>query len=264
MAVKFDISQIPSDSDADIIEATYSMLLFWGDTAQQGDPNVCSLFTISRHWVDTEVTWNNADKNTVWENTDPDTKFYNPMTGDTSITPGGCDFTRENQVIADYAKLNDWENYNVTDIVKKMHKSQIPNHGFMIKQFVCIETAQGKDPKLRYNWGKSYWASEYEKIEKRPKLTVKYEQASIHSNTVMINQKTGITIQKNAGNIRMYIPFTESYHIFINDIKGRELLSFEGNGEKCISLPRALSSGIVLIKADIKEKSIKTRFLLVQ
>lgn len=263
MAVKFDISQIPSG--ADILEATYSMFLFWGDTAQQGDPNVCSLFTISRHWVDTEVTWNNADSNTAWENTDPDTKFYNPFVGDTMITPGGCDFTRENQVIADYAKLNDWENYDVTDIVKKMHKNQIPNYGFMIKQFVCIKTNQGRDPKLRYNWGKSYRSSEYEEVEKRPKLTVKYETTGINEyHTANIFKNKVVTI-KTANALKIYIPFKGGYHISINDIKGRQVLSFEGNGKQWISIPStSFAQGMHIINISYNGISATKRFIFIQ
>lgn len=262
MVVKFDISQIPSN--ADVIEATYSMFFFWGDTAQQGDPNVCSLFTISKQWIDTEVTWHNADSNTAWEDTDPDTKFFNPLVGDTMESPGGCDFSRNNIVVADYADTCSWENYDVTDMVKEMHANQIANYGFMIKQFVCIKTAQGKDPKLRYNWGKSYRSSEYEEVEIRPKLTVKYETTGINTYHTANFFKSKIVTINIANALKIHIPFEDSYHVSINDLKGRELLSYEGKGERWIALPTTITRGMFLIKVDIKEKSIMTRLFLVQ
>ncbi len=262
MAVKFDISQIPSG--ADILEATYSMFLFWGDTAQQGDPNVCSLFTISKHWIDTEVTWNNADSNTAWENTDPDTKFYNPITGDTSITPGGCFLTRENKLIAQYAKIHDWENYDVTDIVKKIHKNQIANYGFMIKQFVCIKTTRGRDPKLRYNWGKSYRSSEYEEVEKRPKLTVKYEQTSINPTNLTSTLNNDIVIKKNGENLKIFIPFENNYTVLFSDLKGSQVYTFEGNQNQWYYIvTENFSNKMYIVSVKLNKKTLYSKFLFV-
>ena len=240
MAVKFDISQIPSG--ADILEATYSMFLFWGDTAQQGDPNVCSLFTISKHWIDTEVTWNNADSNTAWENTDPDTKFYNPITGE----------------------IHDWENYDVTDIVKKIHKNQIANYGFMIKQFVCIKTTRGRDPKLRYNWGKSYRSSEYEEVEKRPKLTVKYEQTSINPTNLTSTLNNDIVIKKNGENLKIFIPFENNYTVLFSDLKGSQVYTFEGNQNQWYYIvTENFSNKMYIVSVKLNKKTLYSKFLFV-
>lgn len=242
------------------------MFFFTGDTIEDGKPNVCSLFTISKHWIDTEVTWQNADNNTPWEMTDYDTKFFNPATQESVITPGGCDFDHENLVIADYVDTNEWEDYDVTEIFKKMYNNQIPNYGFMIKQFVCIkDTGVDRNPEARMNSGKNYWSSEYTEIEKRPKLTVKYEQTSINPNNLTSILNNDIVIKKSGGNLKIFIPYENDYTATINDIKGRKLLSCEVKGEKWISLPiTSIANGTHIINVKYKGRTLSKTLLLLE
>ncbi len=264
MVIKFNLSEIPSN--ADIVEAIYSMFFFYGDTAEQGNTNLCSLFTVSKQWVDDEVTWKNADKNTAWENTDPDTKFYNPLLNDTMASPGGCDFNRENLVLADYASMNDWENYNVTDIVKKIHTNEIPNYGFMVKQFIYPKTLQGNNPTQRDNYGKSYRSSEFDEVDKRPKLTVKYETTAIHEKIIGNEFKTGITTRQTVHSLLLFIPFKGSYGICISDLKGKRIFStIHQKGHNWIEVPvTAISPGLYIIDITNSERNFISTFRFVR
>lgn len=60
-----------------------------------------------------------------------------------------------------------WEEFDVTDLVKKFADNSLENHGFMIKF--------PYDPTV--DFGSVAYSSEYSAISKRPKLTIYYSES---------------------------------------------------------------------------------------
>ncbi len=236
MVIDFDLSPIPED--ADIEEATFSMFFFYGDIAIEGRPNVCSLFTISKQWVDIEVTWNNADKDTKWEMLDPDTKFYNPDIDDTVSTPGGGDYNTSCVAVADYAESNTFEHYDVTEAIKDAVEKAKPFYGFLTKQFLCPKESNYT------NNGRVYRSSEYGELDQRPKLTVTYTSTGINS---QISNKTEHSVQfiRRGNKITVFVPGTKTYALTFFNLKGKELLSLKSCNTRRTEIPaKYLSCGL--------------------
>lgn len=251
MVIDFDLSPIPED--ADIEEATFSMFFFYGDIAIEGRPNVCSLFTISKQWVDTEVTWNNADKDTKWEMLDPDTKFYNPDIDDTVSTPGGGDYNTSCVAVVDYTELNTLEHYDVTEAIKDVVENAKPFYGFLTKQFLCPKGSNYT------NNGRVYHSSEYDVVEKRPKLTVKYTSTGINTQ-LLNNTKNNIRLIRRGEKITVFVPGAKTYALTVFNLQGEELISLKSCNTCRTDIPaNYLSSGlnVVVVTHDRKNVSIK-------
>ncbi len=246
MVIKFDLSDIPKD--AKILDAACAMFFYHGDTAEAGRPNVCSLFTVSKPWIENEITWKSADDNTPWEYTDPDTKFYSPELQDTAVSPGGGEFNRNHLSVGHYAPLMNWEEYNVTDIVKKMHANEIPNYGFIIKQFLCPKSNDKDDAKVRMNWGKSYYSSQYTEIDKRPKLTVRYESTAIHQKQKARVSLGTLVYAPSSRTLRLLIPDVSIVQVQIHNLKGRQIDNFSCAGNRWHNHTLLSAPGIYFVK----------------
>ena len=256
MAIDFDLSPIPED--ADIEEATFSMFFYAGDTAEVGRPNVCSLFTIAKEWDESEVTWNNADVNTKWEMLDLDTKFYNPEIEDTVSTPGGGDYNPGCIAVVDYTEWNTWENYDVTEVIKKAVGNPESFHGFLAKQFLCPYESN------HINEGRAYRSSEYDEVDKRPKLTVKYTSSGI--NTPLYSKSNdNLFFLRRGKRITVFIPFKKAYDVSVFNIQGKKLISLTGCNKSWVDLPvHYLSSGINIVTIKNEQKVISKRFSFIR
>lgn len=252
----FDLSPIPDD--ANVEEAVLELFFVGGDIAVAGKPNVCSLFTVTREWVESEVTWNDADAGTKWEMLDLDTKFFNPDLNDTVSSPGGGDYDPASVTVAEYAALNTWEEYDVTEIIREVIDKQDQFHGFIIKQFL--------DPreKNRSNQGKAYYSSEYDELDKRPKLTITYTSSGI--NTTILNQLSdNINIVRKDEKIMLFIPFKKANEVLVYNIKGQKQFSLTAGKSGWIDLPLYnLSSGLHIVTIKSGQKSISKRFFILQ
>ena len=256
MAIKFDLSPIPED--ADIEEATFSLFFFAGDSAEQGRPNVCSLFTITKEWDASEVTWNNADADIQWDMLDLDTKFYNPEIDDTVSTPGGGDYNPECIAVVDYSEKNTWENYDVTEVIKKAVGNPEPFHGFLLKQFLCPYESS------HINEGRVYRSSEYDEVDKRPKLTVKYTSSGIHT-PLLSKSDDNVSFLRRGERITVFIPFKKAYDVTVFNTQGEKLFSLTDGSRSCIELPlHHLSSGLHIVTIKHGQKCISIRFFIIQ
>lgn len=256
MVVKFDLSEIPSD--AEIIEAIFSLYFIQGDLPTQ-DTDLCSLFTISREWNVSEVTWINADKDTKWENTDLNTKFFSPGEQDTVISPGGGDYNPECIATTKYTELNKWEHHDVTNAMKEIIKDSDSFYGFLVKQLVYLRTRD-----LRSS-GRVYNSSEAEEVDKRPKLTITYKSTSVVNNFLVNNLNNNILIRKTTEAFKIYVPFENNYRVTIIDLKGKRILSFNGNKKQWFEIPaNSITSGMHIICVNTGEETAFKSFLFVQ
>jgi len=241
------------------------MFFIGGDTAVAGKPNVCSLFTITKEWVESEVTWNNADKDTKWEMLDPDTKFYNPNIGDSVSNPGGCDYDQGPVDIIDYVDANAWENYDVTEVIKQVFNSGKPFYGFMIKQFLePVEEDNGINAIAKGPEGRVYYSSENDETDKRPKLTITYTSSGINT-TILSQLSDNISIVRKDDKIMLFIPFERANEVFIYNIKGQKQFSLTGGKSGWIDLPlHYFSSGLHIVTIKSGQKSISRRLFILQ
>ncbi len=256
MVIDFDLSLIPED--AEIEEALYSMFFFYGDAAVTGRPNVCSLFTIEKEWIDTEVTWNNADKDTKWENLDFDTKFYNADIDDTVSSPGGGDYATPCIAVVEYAESNTWEEYDITEVIKDVLENGKPFYGFLTKQFICPRGSNYT------NNGRVYHSSDYNTVEKRPKLTVTYTSTGINT---QFPDKAGQRIQflRGATHMTVVVPWNNSYDLTFFNSKGEMLFFIKGCNNRRIDIPAGyLSNGLYIVNISNKTGVISKQINVIQ
>jgi hypothetical protein len=169
--------------------------------------------------------------------TDPDTRFYNPDLGDTVFTPGGCDYKPVPVDVVDYAEINTWENYNVTESIKEAVQNPRLFFGFMIKQFVDRRENERACPENNSNQGRAYYSSEHADIDMRPKLTVTYISTGIHNN--LHNEGLKLVLGpafpnpvRNYTTIAYCIPEAGSVQFEIYNANGKMVYSYTVNHDK--------------------------------
>ena len=191
---------------------------------------------------------------------DPDTKFYNPDLNDTVSTPGGGDYDPGCIAVTEYAAINTWEEYDVTEVIKEAVKKPELFHGFIIKQFLDPRENKGENSKNRSNQGKAYYSSDYDEIDKRPKLTITYTSTGVV--TPLPSQiKDNIPVMKKGEKIMVFVSFEKAYEVLVFDIQGQKLVSLTGGNRGWIELPvNHLSSGINIVTIKIGQTIISKRF----
>lgn len=241
------------------------MLFIGGDTAVEGKANVCSLFTITKEWKESEVTWYNASDDKEWEMLDLDTKYYNPNIDDSVSNPGGCDYDRKPVDIVDYVDINSWENYDVTEVIKQAVNNGKSFHGFMIKQFLHpAEEDKGNNAVAKGIDGRLYWASEYDEVDKRPKLTVKYTSTGI---SAQFSNKMEHSVQfiKRGNKIIVIVPGTKTYDLTLFNLKGKELISLKRCTTHRTDIPaKYLSSGLHVMIVTHARKNVSIKFPVIK
>ena len=107
MAIRFELqNEIPQNST--VKQATLSLFF------QQGTVGVeyTYVFAFVKSWEESSVTWLNSARNIPW-------------------ALAGGDFDRATKTTTAYAPEFSWEEYDVTEMVKK-NVSGAPNHGFYV------------------------------------------------------------------------------------------------------------------------------------
>ncbi len=223
------------------------------------------MYTITKEWIESEVTWEKANDDTEWEMLDPDTKYFNPNTDDTVSNPGGCDYDRKPVEIVDYVDANSWENYNVTEVIKQAVNNGKSFHGFMIKQFLePAEEAWEINTSAKGIDGRLYWSSEYDSLDLRPKLTVTYTSTSI-GNPVFSEIKEDISLINRRSFISVYISFVSNYNLSVYNLQGKRVLTLNDCMTKRIDLPvNNLSSGVHSLTIQNEQTTISKRFTFIR
>lgn len=230
--------------------------MFFGDTLENPDRDSSYLFTIAKPWKESEITWFNADHNTLWEDLDPDAKFFNTTTQDTVKHLGGTDFNPEIIGSALWGEYNTWEHFTCTEAMKTIIKNQNTFHGFMLKMRLSPF-----DEHIIFA-GRNYYSSEYSEVDKRPKLTIEYATSSINSSYLKSGVLRGLRLINANGILKLFIPLYLNYQVSIHNIHGRQIYSFRDHGEKWFTLPIKLRPGMHIVK--IKSPSVSySRKLLI-
>lgn len=152
MAINFDYSFIPQD--ADIESATLSLYLAEVVIEDSLNPT-CSLYTISKPWIENEITWLNATKKMTWENTDTACGYI-----------GGGDYYPEAISVVQSKGVGYWVDFDVTKTIRTLqHPLLVAFNGFMIKEQLNGTTTATSE-------GCTFFSSENPNTALRPRLVV--------------------------------------------------------------------------------------------
>lgn len=195
---------------------------------------------------------------------DPDTKFFNPDLNDTVSTPGGGDYDPGCITFTEYVAINTWEEYDVAEVIKEAVKEPELFHGFIIKQFLDPRENRRENSNNRSNQGKAYYSSDYDEIEKRPKLTITYTSTGV--NTPLYSQlKDDISIMRKGERIIVFVSFEKAYDALVFNMQGEKLVSLTGGNKGWVDLPvNHLSSGINILTIKIGQTIISKRFSFIR
>ena len=143
---KFDLSVI--GEGAEIRNAV--LAVYQSGFVFPNDQEVNTLHRITRDWKADEITWDYASNGVRWD------------------TAGG-DYDRVALAQASLVGMNQWEEYDVTNIISEMVSGRLPDYGIMLKTFDGNSAVR------------VYKSSSSDSLHLRPKLTVTYIETGIIS-----------------------------------------------------------------------------------
>lgn len=145
-----------------------------------------------------------------------------------------------------------WEDYAVTTVIKDVVENSSPNNGFILK-FDSMTPDHGVE--LTSSEGSQ---------SNRPKLIITYEEPTIITNQIAVQNKQ-IIFKNTINSFMVSIPYTGKHTVLITDVHGRELASFKADkGELWYQLPEALSSGMHIVTIKTPERIISKKFYFVR
>ena len=141
--ITFDLTQLPTDTH--IVGATLSL---WALARTNANPAAVGVYRLNRPWSANTVTWQLAAAEQPWS-----TPGANAIPADRDAQPLDLQ-----QVDA----IQDWYNWNITELVQFWIRTPEQNHGIILKAF--------EPPKVYY----AFAAADYHTITAHPKLTLHY------------------------------------------------------------------------------------------
>ncbi len=215
-------------STSSISEVTFSIFNLGGGAYDPEKPPI-KIFTykIVKEWKVDESTWLSAKKDISWD------------------TIGG-DYTTTNGAETVFTARNNWEHFNITQIIKEILNSP-NNFGFLL---ICEE----RDGNSQRKYASSDYADD---ITKRPKLTIKYSTPIV--NRPNNNLKKSLDFKLTNSSIKFHVPY-KNYLLTISNAKGQKIISLKENESNYhkISLHN-LSTGVhfLNIKWNNKKETLK-------
>ncbi len=112
--------------------------------------------------------------------------------------------------------------------------------------------------------GRLYWSSEYDSLDLRPKLTLKYTSSGI--NTLLPEKlKDNVHFLRRGKRIAVFVPIEKAYDVSVFNIQGGKLISFKGCNKRWVDLPADyLSSGINIVTIKAEQGYLSKRFTFVK
>jgi len=181
---------------------------------------IAKVFALSKDADFSTMSWNVYKKGEQWEK------------------PGG-DFDEKTKVETKYAaKPDDWEDYNVTEMVKGWISEPSKNKGFIL---VADENPEAN------NTGRKYYSSENSAKDKRPQLVIDYKNSAIQFKTGPGFYQS-VTLHCTRNRVTIESPKARICDIFLFDAKGKMVESFRGISAFKSSVPlHALGNGVYSI-----------------
>lgn len=155
--IYFDLSPLPAPSVP--IERAMLKLFFWDIGSTSQNPVDVSVFRVKESWtegtgtttLDTSdgATWNNHNGANAWNSAGG---YFHP--------------TSENNT--EVSTSNKWYQFDITDVVSKWHKGEVDNYGILLKY---------TDEVTHSNSFKTFYSSDSDVYDRRPKLSVEYDNS---------------------------------------------------------------------------------------
>ncbi len=231
----FNLSSISVSSD-NINKVTFSSY-FLGGFQDNGEKT--HLYRMIKEWKPDEATWVHAKKGEMW----------NP--GADTLEQGGA-FTEEDAAETGYAQPNEWEEYDITEILKYFLDHPDENYGFIIISDEDYNNVQ-----------RLYRSSDFtDTISQRPKLTIEYGTAVTYFPQTGLKDKINLTITNSS--VRFSLSFNNSI-VTISNAKGRKIVSFRENHRNSYEIPLSmLSNGVHLLNIKYNYRSDTIKFIVVK
>lgn len=203
MVLKFALNTIPAD--ALIKKATLSVYPY--NNFLEGKNGPKSVYRITKTWTEAQVTWNSP-----WS------------------TKGG-DFSAQALATSSNTSLNVWEDYDVASAIKDMAENNGDNFGFIFK----FNSMSGNGVMFNSHLSNT--------VDKRPKLTITYEPATI------------ITPDK-----KFKVSVLSEYDFSVFNMQGREIASYTIRSPGQLeNVKQKLPSGVYLFGIKHADKLVEKK-----
>ena len=193
------------------------------------------LYRITKDWTVDEATWLIPKAgNEMW----------NP--GSDTLEQGGT-YTEENAAETEYAEPENWEEYDITEIIKYFIDHPDENFGFLLISDEEMNNTQ-----------RAYASSDLtDDISLRPKLTIETETAITYVPQKGLKNKINLKMTNTA--VCFSLPFNNCL-VRISNARGQKFVSFEGTYGNSYAIPLAkLGAGVhfLTIKHDNNNETVK-------
>ena len=198
------------------------------------------LYRITKEWKADEVTWLMPKAGN---------KMWNP--GEDTLEQGGA-YTTDNSAETDYAEPENWEEYDITVMLKYFIDNPNENFGFILISDEEMNNTQ-----------RAYASSDFtDDISQRPKLTIETETAITYFPQKGLKNKINLKITNSA--ISFSLPFNNSL-VTVSNAKGQKVVSFEGTYGNSYAIPLGkLSAGVHFLTIKHDNKSATVKFFVIK
>lgn len=183
------------------------------------------LYPVTRKWNEKEVTY-------LSEKTEGESWGYSFVGWHNTELTVGTAFDTSIRVLSSSHMLADsWVEFDVTEILKAQVENGKEYYGFVIAEGFVKEgddiSAQDYeykdyDMEKSYNNLRTYYSSEAEEVDNRPRLTIDYETAIVNT---AIAQQSGMQIQVSLDAIELHNFGSGTAFVRIYTPQGKEVLS---------------------------------------
>jgi hypothetical protein len=211
---------------------------FLGGFPDNGEKTHC--YRITKDWKVDEATWLEAKSGEKW----------NPQS-DNYMDQGGA-YTEEDAAETGYAPDGEWEEYDVTEIVKYFIDNPDKNIGFLIISDEEYNNTQ-----------RLYASSDFtDDTSQRPKLKIVHNTPIAYVPQKVYKDKIALTVTNAA--INLFIPYT-GHRVTICDAKGQTILSFNEIRNNRYELPlTGFSNGVHFLNIHYEQRSESIAFIVVK
>lgn len=165
VVIKFDLSEIPTNAQVNKAELSFYTKAKTGNAEGMAENGPKSIYKLLSQWDEAIVNWEDATGSSKWN------------------VPGG-EFAASALDNNTSMQINVWEDYDVTVCVQEYVQNPLTNNGLILMFDDSMEL-----------YGVDFVCSENSSQERRPKLTIEYEEASgikayiesIKNNLIILN-----------------------------------------------------------------------------
>lgn len=225
--VKFDLTQFDKNTEVN----SAKMELFVEAQPRYG-PATARLYRVSSDWDEMSATWFKSNSSNWWNDEGGD--FNSNMI--TSFD-------------APASATNKWQEFDITELIQDFIKNPENNYGVHLYMNVTMVTYE-------------YVSSESSKKDKRPKLTIDYNEPTAISVVNKYSDKK-LEIIKTENYLKISVPFEGNSLISVFNLNGKLISRFNIKGKNSIvKTQTSFKAGTYIIKANNGNNSIFNKFTI--